>query len=52
MHKQGVTISIHNSGQKNVHVRTKNGETSIKNINNPSDRNIVIKDKTGKPISR
>lgn len=49
MHKQGVTISIHNSGQKNLHVRTSNGETSIKNVDDKSNRTIVIKDKTGKP---
>lgn len=46
-HKKGVTTSYHNSGQKNIHVNTENGEVSIYNAENKDDREIVIRDKDG-----
>lgn len=50
-HKNGVTTSFHNSGQVNLHVKTKSGETTIKNINS-SEKEIVIKNKNGSVITK
>ena len=51
-HKKGVTTSFHNSGQGNIHVVTQSGETTIKNVNSSTNREIVIKNKDGSVVKK